>query len=192
MQEHGPEEPSPAADLACGADGLAVLEPSALRLHRGPTGALRAEVDGEAGLCHLQLTLYRAFPLSAPQQWVVLLDAQGKEIGMLRDPAALDADSAALVAEEIDLRYLTPHVREVLGIREDTTDGGGWSPALVWDLGTDRGPVRLRLPNLAEHVRRLGSARYLLQDREGRRVEIEDAAALPAASRAWLARYLWL
>lgn len=184
---------APAAAEGVGeVDGLAVIDPRSLRLHRGPTGALRATLEGEAARSYLHAAAYRAFPLSESQRWAVLLDGQGKEIGMLRDPAALDPESAALLAEELELRYLTPRVREVADIREDTTEGGGWSPTLVWDLVTDRGPVRMRLPNLVDHVRRLGERRYVIQDREGRRVEIEDAGLLPAESRRLLGKYLWV
>ncbi len=173
-------------------DGMALLDPARLSLRRGPTGVLRATVAGPAGLSYLQLAVYRAFPLSEPGRWVTLLDGEGREIGTIADPAALDAESGRLLAEECDLRYLTPHVVEVVEVREDTTEGGGWSPTLIWVLETDRGPLRLRLPNLVDHVRALGTHRYLIQDREGRRAEIVDATALPAASRAWLRRYLWL
>jgi hypothetical protein len=173
-------------------EGLGLLDPRALRLHRGPTGAVRATVEGEAARSYLSVSLYRAFPLSEPERWVVLLDGQGREIGTVRDPQELDPESRRIVAEELEIRYLTPKVLEVLEIREDQTEGGGWSPALIWDLATDRGRVRLRLPNLADHIRVLGPGRLLIQDREGRRVEIPSVQALSRASRAWLARYLAL
>jgi hypothetical protein len=172
-------------------DGLGLLDPAAIALHRGPTGALRATVGGDAGQSHLRVSVYRAFPLSDPGRWVTLCDADGHEIGTVADPQSLEPGSRALLAEELELRYLTPVCTEVVQIREDTTEGGGWSPALVWDLLTDRGAVRMRVPNLADHIRALGPGRYLLQDREGRRVEI-DAGALPAESRARLGRFLGL
>lgn len=173
--------------------GLGLLPPAALRLHRGPTGALRATVEDGCPRSYLQVQVHRAFPLSDAERWTVFLDGQGREIGTLEDPAALEPESRRLCAEELDLRYLTPHVTEITGIREDAIDGGGaWSPVLIWDLRTDRGPLRLRLPNLLDHVRTLGPGRLLIWDRDGRRAEITDVQALPEASRDWLSRYLWL
>ncbi len=183
---------APAAQAPPTDDGFALLDPAMLRLHRGPTGVLRATADGEHACSYLQVSVHRAFPLSDPAEWIVLLDSQSREIGTLRSLRDLDGASAALVQEELDLRYLTPHVTEVLEIREETAEGGGWTPAMVWELATDRGRVRLRLPNLVDHVRGLGPGRLLLSDREGRRVEIEDVTALPRGSRAWLGRYLTL
>ena len=179
------------AAVAAPDDGLGLVDPAALSLHRGPTGALRATVGGDSGRSYLRVSVYRAFPLSEPSRWVTLCDADGREIGTVADPGALEPRSRELLAEELELRYLTPLCTEVVQILEDTTEGGGWSPALVWDLQTDRGAVRMRLPNLADHIRSLGPGRYLLQDREGRRVEI-DAGALPAESRARLGRFLGL
>ena len=185
QQAEGTEEP-------LSDDGFALLDPGAVRLHRGPTGGLRATVAGDHPCSHLQVAVYRAFPLTDASEWLVLLDGQGKEIGTLRQAGGLDPESAALLDEELELRYLTPHVTEVLEIREETAEGGGWTPAMVWDLDTDRGRVRLRLPNLVDHIRGLGPGRILIWDREGRRVEITDVLALSRSSRAWLSRFLTL
>lgn len=174
-------------------DGLPCIVPGAVRLHRGPTGVLRGTISEEPARSYLHVLVYRAFPLSDPAQWVVLMDGQAKEIGMIEDPRALDPESQALCAEELELRYLTPHVTAVREIREDTIEGGGaWSPVLVWELVTDRGPLRLRLPNLLDHIRMLGPGRLLIWDRDGRRAEFPDVEALDAASRRWLTKYLWM
>jgi hypothetical protein len=170
-------------------DGLGLLDPAEVLLHRGPTGVLRATVGGDGGRSYMRVSVYRAFPLSRPERWITLCDGDGREIGTIADPQALDPASCALLAEELELRYLTPRVTQLLQIREDTTEGGGWTPALVWDMETDRGPLRMRLPNLADHVRALGPGRYLIQDREGRRVEV-DASTLPPDGRARLGRHL--
>lgn len=184
--------PTPPSEAAVGDDGLALLRPALLRLHRGPTGVLRATLEGDRARSYLQVSVYRAFPLTHASEWVVLLDAQGKEIGTLRDPAALDAESHALLEQELALRYLTPRVTEILAIHEEMAEGGGWTPAMVWEMDTDRGRVRMRLPNLADHLRGVAPGRLLISDREGRRVEIADVASLSPASRTWLGRYLTL
>ncbi len=169
------------------------LPPEAVQLHRGPAGQLRVSVETEPERSYLQATVHRAFPLSSPEEWVVLLDGAGREIGTIQDPSALDARSRDLLAEELDLRYLTPMVQEVVSIAEDALEGGSrWSPVLVWDVLTDRGPFQLRLPNLADHLRVLGPGRLLIWDREGRRVEFPSLEALPERSRMVLRRYLAL
>ena len=168
--------------------GLMLLDPGEMTLFRGPTGVLRLTTGAAS---YLNVVCYRAFPLSHPEEWVVFVDGAGKEIGMLRDPEALEASSAALCNEELDLRYVVPRVVEVVSVREDYIENR-WNPALVWELMTERGPLRLHLPNLADHVRPLGPGRLLFTDRDGRRCLLQDAGNLPPRSRALLSRYLWL
>ena len=166
-----------------------ILSPPEVRLERGPTGALRCSLPDR---CHLQVAAFRAFPLTAPEEWTVLLDGANREIGTLGSLEGMDPASAALLREELDLRYLVPHVVAIHKISEDRLEGGHWRPGLIWEVETDRGLMRLRMPTLAEHVRALGPGRLLLLDRDGARCEIPDVDALPAPSRAQLQRYLWL
>ncbi len=169
--------------------GLRRIDPRRLRLHRGPSGALRASLGDRS---YLLVSAWRAFPLSEPHRWLVLLDGARRQIGVVEDPEPLEPQTRDLLEEELDLRYLTPHVQGVRAIVEDTADGGSWSPATVWDLDTDRGRVQLRLPNLTDHLRPLGPGRYLLVDRDGRRAEFTRVDELDARSRAILSRFIWV
>jgi hypothetical protein len=186
-------EGSPAADGARGASaadaagGPPRLDAVAVSLRRGPDGELRM-ITPE--VTYLRVRCYRAFPLSAPEAWVVFFDGAGKHIGLVEDLAPLDADSAALCREELELRYVVPLAREVLAVREEVAENR-WNPAQVWDLDTDRGPLRLHLPNLAEHIRPVGEGRLLFTDRDQRRCLLRPAELSPR-SRALAGRYLWL
>ena len=169
--------------------GLRRIDPRRLQLHRGPSGALRASLGDRS---YLLVSAWRAFPLSEPHRWLVLLDGARHPIGVVEDPLLLTGETQALLEEELDLRYLTPHVQAVRAIVEDTADGGSWSPATVWELETDRGLVHLRIPNLTDHLRPLGPGRYLLVDRDGRRAEFTAVAELDGHSRAILSRFIWI
>ena len=177
--------PAPATDA--GADQTLVMAPDRLALRRGDTGAL--EACGEDGVWQ-PVAVYRAFPLSDPGHFVVLCRAGGAVLGMVVDPNALAPAERELLDQELALRYHAPHVTAVRRVHEDVSEGGHWTPALVWDVDTDRGPLRLYLPNLTEHVRVLGGRRLLLLDRDGRRAEITDVRALDAASRERIRRHL--
>ena len=168
-------------------DGPPLLDPTAVSLHRGPTGALRLTTEK---VTYLHVACYRAFPLTSADEWIVFFDGAGAHIGILPDVSRLDPTSATVCREELELRYVVPHVREVLSVREEIAENR-WNPALVWDLHTDRGPLRLHLPNLQDHVRSLGPGRLLLHDRDGRRAVLEPAE-LPVHSRTLVERYLWL
>lgn len=167
--------------------GPPVLRPRAVSLRRGADGSLQL-CGPEA--CQLRVSCHRAFPLSAPGEWITFFDGAGGHIGVLEAVDDLDPESAALCREELELRYVVPLVREVVAVREESAENL-WNPALVWDVETERGPLRLHLPNLQDHVRSLGPGRLLLTDRDGRRCVLE-AARLGARGRALVARHLWL
>jgi len=157
-------------------------------LQRGPTGLLVAITERA---CYLDIRCYRAFPLSCPEQWIVFLDGAGHEIGVLRSIEELDPPSQLLCRQELQWRYVVPRALEIVAIRAESGEGTG-SAQLVWDVQTDRGPMRLHIPNLYEAVRVLSGNRMLLTDRDGRRLLLQDVASLSARSRTLLARYLWL
>lgn len=189
----GDEPAGERADAAGGghpvaaADGPPTLDPAQTVLHRAADGTLRLEAVDR---CHLRVACYRAFPLSARREWIVFFDGGGGHIGVLEDLAALDAASAAACSEELELRYVVPAASEVLSIREESGESE-WNPAQIWDLLTDRGPLRLHLPNLADHVRPVGEGRLLLTDRDQRRCLLLPAR-LDARSRTLVSRYLWI
>ena len=168
-------------------EGPPLLDASAVRLQRGPTGALLLSTPD---VTYLQVACYRAFPLDAPDRWIVFFDGRGEHIAILPDVSALEPASAAACREELDLRYVVPRVIRVAAVREEVAENR-WNPALVWDLETERGPLRLHLPNLEDHVRAVGPGRLLLMDRDGRRAVLEPAA-LSAHDLAIVERYLWL
>lgn len=169
-------------------EGLHLLDPTAVHLVRGPSGVLRLLTESVG---YLQVSCYRAFPLSDAEHWIVFFDGGGAEIGMLEDGHGLDPESQALLHEELELRYVVPRVREVLAVREDSVENR-WRPALVWDVDTDRGPLRLHLPNLNDHVRLLGPGRILFTDREGRRVVFEQWQTMSPHSRRLIEQHLWV
>ncbi len=176
---------SPAPDLRSA--GPPLLDPAATSLRRGPSGDLRLVTPEVA---HLWVRCYRAFPLSAPDGWVVFFDKAGGHIGLMESLTGLDPESAALCREELELRYVVPLVREVRAIREEFGENR-WNPAQVWDVDTDRGPLRLHLPNLADHIRAVGEGRLLFTDRDQRRCLLRPVDLSPR-SRALVGRYLWL
>jgi hypothetical protein len=52
----------------------------------------------------IKISVARAFPLSDPDHYVGFLDAAGKDMGMLYDPALLDSSSRHIVEEELERR----------------------------------------------------------------------------------------
>src|SRR5262245_26246171 len=108
------------------------LDARSVRITRNPFGGLTLTVG--MGVDEFQnVRPVRAFPLSAPDRDISLLDAEGEEIGVIRDVNELDRQSRDVLVEELELVYLGTRVSAV----KNVTSNYGIS---TWELETDRGP----------------------------------------------------
>lgn len=151
------------------------LDPAKLRLETAPDGTVRAIVEDES--CGMRIEAYRAFPLSHPDEHIVLRDGGGREIGVLRDLREIDAPTRALVEDELRRRYFMPQITAILSVTERFG-------STEWEVETDRGPRRLAMRQINEAITEVSPVRYLLTDVEGNRYEVKDLNALDSDSRA--------
>ncbi len=154
--------------------------PGQIALSRTNGGLLQAAIEGES---HAEVVLYRTFPLTRPSQYISVRTPSGDELGVITDLAQLDPASRAAAEAELRLCYMTPRVMHIDRIRQEP---GLW----IWDLQTDRGPLRLVMRNLHEHLRAPGPDRMLITDMDGRRCEIDGIVGLDGHSKAELAKVL--
>ncbi len=162
------------------ASELHYLHPKTLRFFRHGA-VLRLIIEDE--MCCLQVSIVRLFPLSDPQQYLSVRSGDNKEIGIITDAAQMDADSRALVAEELMRRYVVPAIRRVISVKErfGTVD---------WTVETDRGTRTFTTRNLRENVAQPSPNRYLMSDVDGNRYDVHDITTLDAASQSFLLRYV--
>ena len=164
---------------------LRYLEPQTLRFFRHGA-ALRLTIcsaQREADRSYPRVSVLRAFPLSEPNRYLSVRYGEKKEVGMIVEPSALDAESRKLVAEELTRRYLVPEIRRVRSIKErfGTVD---------WDVETSRGSYRFTTRNLRDKAVQPSPGRYLIEDVDGNRYDIPDLSMLDLASQNLLLRHL--
>ena len=179
---------------------LIVLEPAACRLQGDGNGRVWGEVNGRE---YGEIVVHHAFPLTDPENWISVIavddaDSDGRrsdggksdrvELGVLANLEACDEATRQAVAGALRLRYFLPRLLQIANVRDEDP---GQTGAVVWDLITDRGPMRLRMASLFEGFTQLETGRILLSDRDGNRVDIPSVAGLDADSRRLLERYYW-
>ena len=152
-----------------------------LSLFREPPWTLRLTIADDRS--YLKVKVVRAAPLSYPDQYISFLDGKDEEICMVDDLGELDEGARAIVAEELDRRYLTSVVQEVHSLRNEF----GTS---YWDVQTNRGQREFVVQNVAENAQWLGDHRLLLLDVDGNRFEIPDLEALDRRSLALIEQVL--
>lgn len=106
------------------------IDPTRVRLFRGPRGVLRCTVEGEKSV--LRAKVVRAFPVSERSRWINVLDGKNKEVCLIEDPSQLDFESARLVAEELERFYRISDVLQIYSIKQEYR-------TLFWDVETERG-----------------------------------------------------
>lgn len=125
----------------------------------------------------------RAFPISAPEEYVSICDAEGHEVICIEDPNGLQPAVLEILEEELARREFVPVVVRIENVFADTDPS-------QWQIVTNRGPVTFLMEDSDNDVRRLGPNRILLVDTHGIRYLIPDTRRLDSVSRRILDRYL--
>lgn len=153
-----------------------IIEPENAFFSRGKGGVFQGVVEGTT---YEELVVHRTFPFLYTTQFISVRDPKGKEIGIVRDIAELDAESSKEMERELQFRYFLPRVTRVESVKQK-------SDLWLWELQTSLGPTRVAMRNLHEHMQFPGGGRIVLTDINGRRCEIPNWQELDSHSRLQL------
>ena len=137
--------------------------------------------DGDSRV-HQPIAPVRAFPMSAPEAGISLVDARGHELVWIAHLDELDADSRAMLEAALARSEFMPEIRAIVDVSSYTM------PSL-WRVDTDRGETWLTLKG-EEDIRRLSVTRLLIAAGNGVQFLIPDTQRLDKASRKRLERFL--
>jgi hypothetical protein len=135
-----------------------------------------------SGERHVGVEPVRSFPISDPQHWMSIVDAEGRELVSVERLDDLPIGTRKILADELSRREFVPVIERI----ERISTG---SDSSTWEVQTDRGATQFFLKS-EDDIRRLGPSRVLIIDDHGVRYSIPDTHALDAASRRLLERYL--
>ncbi len=135
-----------------------------------------------AGERHEGVVPVRAFPISAPEDGIALVDAHGHELAWIDRIEALPVGLAEIVADELAIREFMPVISHIISVSSFATPS-------TWRVATNRGETDLVLKG-EEDIRRLAPPALLIADTHGIHYLIRDRGALDAQSRKFLDRFL--
>ncbi len=133
------------------------------------------------GVRHAGVEPVRGFPISDPDHWVSICDAEGREVACIEDIDALPEPMRTVLEADLAMREFVPIIQRIVRVSADT------SPS-EWEVETDRGSTRFTV-NAEDDVRRLGPDRALVVDTQGLRYLIPDMRTLDGHGRRLLERY---
>lgn len=120
----------------------------------------------------------RNFPITQPDRYISLLDADKNEIGLIEDIKQLNKPDRKTLREELRKCYFTPKITKIHSIE-------GQYGVSQWEVETDCGPVTFDLRSRSDIVS-LDGGRLLIKDADGNRYEIPNYRKLDPKSIALL------
>ena len=154
------------------------LDLSQLHLEIAPDDTLRVVIEGDR--CGRRVQVLRAFPLSSPDEHIVLRDGAGKELGIIEKLSAVDEPRRALLQAALDKQYFLPRILKINSLYERFGSA-------VWDVETDRGPIKINSKSIIDSLTEMGGGRYLLRDTGDNRYEIREVEKMDEQSRLMFA-----
>ncbi len=124
----------------------------------------------------------RAFPITAPDHAIALIDQHGHELAWIEQLSDLPDELRAIVAAELATREFIPEIRRIRDVSSFVTPS-------AWQVETDRGDTSFILKG-EEDIRRLASPSLLIADSQGVQFLIRDRFSLDHHSRKILDRFL--
>ncbi len=150
------------------------------QLHRNENGRLTFIDD--KNITHENVFPIRAYPLSAPNEAIALVSADGRELAWFSDLSKTPENIANLIKEELQQREFMPEITAILSVST-------FSCPSNWQIKTDKGNTELALKG-EEDIRRLSENRLLITDTHGIHYLINDLKKLDKVSRKILDRFL--
>ena len=136
----------------------------------------------QEGREHIDVKPIRIFPISDPEHWVSICDADGNEIICIEDLNQLPGQVRHILLEELGVREFLPIIKKIMGI------SSRFEPS-EWQVETDRGETCFIL-NDEDDIHRLSTYQILIIDAHRIRYLIPDMRRLDSASRRVLAHYI--
>ena len=134
------------------------------------------------GQRHEGIVPVRAFPLSAPDDGLSLVGADGRERVWVDRIDALPAATRALLDAELAARDFAPLLLKLHKV-------SSFGVPSTWQVSTDRGETSFVL-KAEEDIRRLEGGALLIASAHGVQFRIPDVQALDRGSRRLLERFL--
>jgi len=131
-------------------------------------GFVRMEMGEET--CE-RIAVHRCFPFTQPEQFLSIRDEEQNELGLVRSLSDLSEEAAALLREQMDLRYFLPQIIKVNSIKDEY----GYS---YWDVVTDKGGCRFTCRTGGNTVAKPSENRLMVTDINGNRFELADITKL--------------
>jgi Domain of unknown function (DUF1854) len=117
----------------------------------------------------------RVFPLTNADQFISIRSSEGKELLLIDDLKAINAENRRLIKQMLSSTNFVPQIQQIFEV--DVRFG-----YQQWNVQTDRGPANFRVQE-REDIRFLNDGRFRIKDADGTVYEMPSLDKLDDASR---------
>ena len=135
------------------------------------------------------ITLRRTMPIKQPMEYISVADHENKEIAILRAVDALSGEQRAIVEKELDNRYYSPEVLEILSVKDKL----GYV-YIEMRLKNKKGREHVKscaVKDVNKNIRMLSESSLIIFDVDGNRYIVSALSALDKQSIKKLDPYLF-
>lgn len=159
------------------------LDPTEARFFKnGDFLGLTLEKEGEKSE-YPRVFLHRMFPFEELWTHISVLTADNEEVGMIANVDDFQEETAALLREELECKYLMPSITAIHTLKERF----GFSS---WKVDSSIGPLEFTLRDTYRSMLKVGDGRLIITDSDGNRYEIPDVTKLDKKSYKKIELYL--
>ena len=126
---------------------------------------------------------HRMFPFDMPDEFISVLDKDGKEYGVIRSIFDFSDEDSGIIREALERKYLCPEITKIISLKEKL----GYS---YWEVETDKGRMSFSMHDTYRNIARVSDTRLVLSDVDGNRYSIKDTLALDGKSYRKIELYL--
>ncbi len=130
-----------------------------------------------------KLRLKRLFPMTGGNAYIRMVNAEGKEAGIIKNLNELKPESRQHALNALNHFYIIPSIIEITGLH----DAHG---SLFWEVETDRGKRKFTVASRNRDITLFPSGKMIVRDTDDNQYEIADYKSMSAASRKLLEPWL--
>lgn len=135
------------------------------------------------------ITLRRTMPIHQPMAYISVADHENKEIGILRSVDELTPEQRNIVIGELDNRYYSPEVREVLSVKDKL--GYVYIEMRVRNRNGKDYTKSCAVKDVNKNIRMLSENSLIIFDVDGNRYIVQSIGSLDKNSLKKLDPYLF-
>ena len=126
---------------------------------------------------------HRCFPFDTPNEYISVLDKDGKEYGLILKLDELPEEDVKIISDELNRKYLCPVITKINSLKDKL----GYS---YWEVETDRGSATFSTRDTYRSIARVGGGLLIITDVDGNRYRINNASELDKKSFKKIELYL--